>query len=1146
MAKYTEAWGCRFVRCCVCIAVLVLSASYTTARTLVEEGQAAATIVVADKPTRAAQLAAYELQYHVRLITGATLPIVTSIDDVQGLPVCVGDSAMARTHGYPDKDWKFLEYAILFETDAVILAGHDAEDYGELKYNTENGLAGRRTLPPIMDPQGTAHAVYHFLEDYCGVRWWNATEFGTEYPTTTTLEIEERDIRRQPSFLYRDWGGGHTGWPNIASQCFWNDRTLEFEQFLKTAYPRAWSYHLAHDKSASQLQDERPRLLFANHQLWFRIHQTEGIWLRRMRFGGSERFKANHSISPFFARFWNEGDPAHPDWFAQGFEGKPHQLCYTNEEVVQQMAQDARDFFDGKFDHRTARSFKAIPGSDYFPVVPADGGGFCKCPECEALKNPSEKSGHFANGWLSDYWFQFVNRVAREVKKTHPDKFISTLSYASYAKTPSFAPEDNIAVQVCMGVRFATENPTEGHEWEILRDWVQKLPSQRVLLWLYYTFPKERAGDGSRWHVFPGFFMHDIGSIFKEYHRLGCRGAFFNGWGEDVNTYITLKMLNHADTDVDAVLDEFYTDYYGPAAEPMRQLYAIMEKLFSDADSYPNRLGRGHQTPEIAWGILGTHERMETMRGLLEKAYAAVGAERPDDDEERPTLPSTTGIEGLDNSGDDSDADDALRLEEEQPEAAASTAAQRQQGVFRKRIEIFDRGIFSYMEEGREKYLQGIPARILNNPKQGRIPWTLDPVKDKQPENVNWHGAFAMVNWRTMHGEPTLHQPLMRMAHDDTHLYIRYDEFAHPKLERVPGEPEGSQIEVIMQIPGDDSQCVISVTPDGALDKWRQAKNGENQPWDVDVNVQSRREGEKRWIVELAVPLSTLKVMPGDRFRLNAVRRGGKGTETAAWMCPFGEIKTQNQLAVMFVDGLDKKPVDPMPAEQLRTLKTKGLAGHWRFDEANGTIARDSSGNGMDGTYLNMDDGWTQRTPGLNGSALSWTRGRTAVEIKHDGLQDIFDGPFTFEAWVQVKPSLLHNGLPLVFRIGPHSFGLRRNAGRLWFSLKDSNGKRHLINTQDFPREADWIPIRQWTHLAAVYDGDMMRVYLNGRQHGDAVPLAGALKQPEGALKLGGGSSSLALDDVALYNRAFSPAEAMGRFKQGLRKGPSSECVGDG
>jgi hypothetical protein len=57
---------------------------------LVRDGQPAATIVIAASPTSVAKLGAQELQYHVQRITGATLPIKSDSDKVEGPRVLVG------------------------------------------------------------------------------------------------------------------------------------------------------------------------------------------------------------------------------------------------------------------------------------------------------------------------------------------------------------------------------------------------------------------------------------------------------------------------------------------------------------------------------------------------------------------------------------------------------------------------------------------------------------------------------------------------------------------------------------------------------------------------------------------------------------------------------------------------------------------------------------------------------------------------------------------------------------------------------------------------------------------------------------------------------------------------------------------------
>ena len=73
------------------------------------------------------------------------------------------------------------------------------------------------------------------------------------------------------------------------------------------------------------------------------------------------------------------------------------------------------------------------------------------------------------------------------------------------------------------------------------------------------------------------------------------------------------------------------------------------------------------------------------------------------------------------------------------------------------------------------------------------------------------------------------------------------------------------------------------------------------------------------------------------------------------------------------------------------------LVGYWTFDEGSGTIAYDSSGNGLDGT-LNGDHQWVL---GQVGGALEFD-GDDSVEIPHNPLLSITD-EITITAWTYMN-----------------------------------------------------------------------------------------------------------------------------------------------
>ena len=183
-------------------------------------------------------------------------------------------------------------------------------------------------------------------------------------------------------------------------------------------------------------------------------------------------------------------------------------MCYSNQAVAEQVIKDARKFFDGK-----GLEHGALAAGDYFAVVAMDS-GWCKCKACQAqIDQAGEKErregGLFSIGTASDYWFTFVNKVAREVAKTHPDKYLATLAYADYAHYPKVKVEPNVSVGLCLHVRHQWSPGVTADDLHFYRDWVGNEKGRPLYLYLYYCFPELGCRDDS-WHCFPGFSAHTL------------------------------------------------------------------------------------------------------------------------------------------------------------------------------------------------------------------------------------------------------------------------------------------------------------------------------------------------------------------------------------------------------------------------------------------------------------------------------------------------------------------------------------------------------------------------------------------------------------------------------------------------------------
>ena len=103
-------------------------------------------------------------------------------------------------------------------------------------------------------------------------------------------------------------------------------------------------------------------------------------------------------------------------------------------------------------------------------------------------------------------------------------------------------------------------------------------------------------------------------------------------------------------------------------------------------------------------------------------------------------------------------------------------------------------------------------------------------------------------------------------------------------------------------------------------------------------------------------------------------------------------------------------------------------------------------------------------------------------------------GPFTIEAWV--RPRALDGRRGVVTRSEAAGFGLVATQGRLVFSVP-LEGRRVAVEAQ-----GPALALDRWQHVAGVFDGGELRLYLNGTLVG-RTEARGALATPEHALLIG-------------------------------------------
>ena len=190
------------------------------------------------------------------------------------------------------------------------------------------------------------------------------------------------------------------------------------------------------------------------------------------------------------------------------------------------------------------------------------------------------------------------------------------------------------------------------------------------------------------------------------------------------------------------------------------------------------------------------------------------------------------------------------------------------------------------------------------------------------------------------------------------------------------------------------------------------------------------------------------------------------------------------------------RPIDSSALEQLRAEsfrpfyllrlqmptgdeQDENLVGYWSFDDGSGTVARDSSGNGNDGTLHNMEDAdWVD---GVSGKCLSFDGDDDYVDLNAaDVLSGATEG--SISAWVYANNWDANRMTVFSTETGAAWASLRfvlftHSDSSLTFSVADGTN-----STQDTCNTGTGLPSETWLHVVGTFDGSNVKIYINGEE----------------------------------------------------------------
>jgi len=213
------------------------------------------------------------------------------------------------------------------------------------------------------------------------------------------------------------------------------------------------------------------------------------------------------------------------------------------------------------------------------------------------------------------------------------------------------------------------------------------------------------------------------------------------------------------------------------------------------------------------------------------------------------------------------------------------------------------------------------------------------------------------------------------------------------------------------------------------------------------------------------------------------------------------------------------------------------IVAHWPFDDGSGTIAKDVTGNGNDGT-LQGDPQWVA---GMFGTALEFD-GDDYVDCGNQDILNFGTNDWTIAAWIKTtqadRGTIFANG-------GDDGGGVR-----FTLATHEANADRLTLTTDDDSTKAQALGGTvvidgEWHHVAAMREGTAIKVFVDGVEDGsNTVPAGYNLSGTSQHNSLIGAITSNAsntlikyyiglIDDERIYNSALTGPELQAAMEGG-------------
>jgi hypothetical protein len=485
-----------------CLLSVCIAGNIATARgdqlLIADKSKTTYVISLAQDAIPAEKTAATQLQEYLRLSTGVTLDIKSEETVPQSKPqILVGAGPRVKSL-LPNENWKALA------RDEIIIKS----------VGKNLVLAGSR-------PRGALYAVFQFLEEQVGVRWWTPTE--QHVPRHAQLKIPELNITYKPPFTYR-------------------------EHFTNTVVDDPLFAARMRENGENQKQDAT-----------LGGHSTILGWV--------------HTFDKLLPPHQYFKD--HPEWYSDVNNGnKPctatsqmpepqnSQLNLENEAMRRELTRNALAWI------------KQNPAAGLISISQNDNTNWCRTPYEEAM---AEKEGSPSGAILT-----FVNAVAADIEKEYPGFQVETLAYHYTQKaSATIRPRNNVVIRLC-SINADFSRPLDSDANSAFRDdllqW--KTIAPRLYVWNYagnfnnWLFPAPNMKPLAANLRF--FVQNNVIGVFEQ------GDGYSNGTGDfiQLRTWLTSRLLWNPFQNEDELTSQFLEGYYGKAAPYLQEYLDLIHEEY--------------------------------------------------------------------------------------------------------------------------------------------------------------------------------------------------------------------------------------------------------------------------------------------------------------------------------------------------------------------------------------------------------------------------------------------------------------------------------------------------------------------------------------------------------------------------------------